>query len=268
MKSGIPRRIGWSGKAIVILLCAPVMAALCVAAVSAEQLGDVQITLHSCTYYRQADVTRVVYKVKSTPNPPPSYWILEVGECVTAEDIVAGASTAHEWVEEPFRGLRFTPSRTNEKVYLYLEGQWDLTEGRVLAAFPDAAGSEVTYEGRLDVPLCRGASISIRIVSGSSVAFPEIDGAGTYEATRSTHLQVESTSSGWTLQESLVLSAPDGASTETLSRVFGLAVADYWQDAGTTDIHVSYALSIEESDFTGLPEGSYVIGITFTVALD
>jgi len=259
------RRPGWTTLSVV---CCVLVALTCGQSVFAVQLGDVQITLHSCKYYQQADVTRVVYKVKSSPQPAPAYWVLEVGDCVTSDDIVAGASTDSVWVDEPFHGLRFTPTSTNEKVYLYLEGRWELTEGEVVAAFVDEEGEFVLHEGRLDVPLCQGASISIRILSGASVSFPEIAAAGTYESVRPTELRVESTSSAWTLQQGIAFSAPDGASTDTLARVFGLALAEYRADSGATDITASYELTIEEGDFVGLPEGTYVIGVTFTVASD
>jgi len=50
-----------------------------------------------------------------------------------------------------------------------------------------------------------------------------------------------------------------------VARIFQVAFSGYAAQAGTTDVSVSYTLSIAAQDFAGLPQGDYLITVTFTV---
>ncbi len=228
-------------------------------------LGDVTIQLHSARYYRNGDYTRFVYAVTTPAGTICPYWIL-----ATCEDVFAALATTSsgiEWVESPFSGLRFTPHQRNEKFYLYLRGQWGVSETQV-GALADGPGGGRLVTGWIDGPSCGASSLSIEVISGADVEFPEITGPGRYPASNGTTLRVVSTAAGWILSASESFVVPDGGSEDALQRVFEVTTGPHAGSAGVSDVLVTYALSVAESDFNSLPEGTYEITITYTVTID
>lgn len=233
-------------------------------AIEAVQLGDVQVTLQSHKYDRHWDLTRLVYRVKSTSLPSDDdAWVLGVGACVTDELIVTDGTTPFDWVEGPTRGLRFERSKRNEKVYVWLVGRWEVGASPIAVL----TGGDMDF-GEIDGPSCDAASIALETVSGTSVSFPSPVEAGTYAASTETILRVTSTSAGWSLSHSLEVSVPEGASEETVARALQVSYDPFGTVAGTTDVAIGYALHVTEEDFVGLPQGAYVILITYSVAAD
>jgi len=230
----------------------------------AEQLGDVTVTLQSHRYYRYWDMTRLVYRVKSKSNPKDTRFLLGAGACLSSEAIEEYASTRFDWVDEPFRGLRFDLTKKNQKIYLWLLGQWELSETQIAIL----ADEEASHTGEIDGPACAGASISIETLSGQSVSFPDLAGAGTYWATDITELRVSSSSAGWALTYAIELSVPEGASEAVVAQALQVAYDPFETIAGTIDLRARYALSVAEEDFAGLPEGAYVIHVTHVVSTD
>jgi hypothetical protein len=151
----------------------------------------------------------------------------------------------------------------------WLVGQWEVGSTQVAAAFggPSGDSGEVSI-GAIDGPVCEGASISIETLAGASVGFPALSGPGTYEASGQTLLRVTSTSTGWSLSESLGFAIPEGASESVVARVLVLSYDPFSRTSGVTDVRVGYVLDVSEADFEGLPEGSYRIEITYTVSTD
>ena len=272
-------RIG-RGAALSSLLSLLVVALFSFVSLS-EELGDVRITLQSTRYYKKWDLTRLVYKVKSPSTPDDQSWVLEVGACVTADVIDHGSTSSFAWVEDPFHGMRFEVTKKNHKFYLWLVGQWDVGPTGVAAILggdwsdddddDDGEAAEpapVVYTGTIDGPACEEASIAIDVTSGSSVAFPALDGAGAYASDGRTELRITSTTAGWSLGHALDVSLPPGASAETVADVFRVGYDLFEATAGETEIGVSYALEIADEDLAGLPYGAYAITVTFTVATD
>ena len=234
--------------------------------VVAAQLGDVTVTLQSHRYVKKDDATKFVYRVTSSTTPIDQAWVLELGDCILPE-FVTDATSPFTWTEEPFRGLRFIRTAKNQSFEIWLTGQWSIgTVGVALIA--GSGGNEEITIAEIDGPFCEGASIALDIVDGADIAFPEITGSGLFSADSDTLLQVTSSSSGWALSHTLDLNIPTGASAETVSRIFVLTLAPYATSDGTTDIHVGYELQINEEDFGNLPQGTYVIAITFIVSTD
>ncbi len=235
--------------------------------VAAVDLGDTEIILQTHNYYPMWNLTRLVYRVHTHPQGEPvEAWILEAGDCLTDEVIVRWASSEYERVQQPFPGLRFEIDKTTEHVYLWMIGQWDV--GSVGVAVVLGRGDEETLVGRIDGPYCGGSSIAIEVLEGESIAFPPVIEVGRVEGDPDTTLRVTSTSSGWSLDRSLTFGIPAAARETTVERVFVVDVAAYQPSAGTTEIEVAYALEIAEEDLAGLPEGTYEIGVTYTVTSD
>jgi len=238
-----------------------------------EELGGVRITLQSTQYYGWWDFTVLTYRVKQTSNPGGTtvmHWVLGMGDCVGMDD-VSWFGTAFVWTEEPFRGLRYDVVSRNQSVYVILNGRWEVAATPVAVVRIDdgwAGNDEVVYVGSVDGPACGGASIALDVTSGSHVAFPTIEGEGTYTSEEATALRVTASSSGWALGHASEFSIPPGASQETVARVFRVGYDPYESAAGTTDVEVGYALEIADDDFIGLPEGVYTITVTFTVTTD
>jgi len=234
--------------------------------VLAEQLGDVTVTLQSHRYYRYWDMTRLVYRVKSKSKPKDASFLLGTGACLSSEAIEEYASTRFDWVDEPFRGLRFDLTKKNQKIYLWLLGQWELSETQI--AILEDEDEDVSHTGEIDGPACAGASISIETLSGQSVSFPDLAGAGTYWATDTTELRVSSSSAGWALTYAIELSVPEGASETVVAQALQVAYDPFETIAGVIDLRARYALNVAEEDFAGLPEGAYVIHVTHVVSTD
>ena len=108
-------------------------------------------------------------------------------------------------------------------------------------------------------------TLSLQVLSGASSSFPAIVGPGHYSAQGGTTLRVTSDHAGWTLSQALSFSVPPGADTATVGRVFQISYGAYTAQAGTTDVLASYVLVIAATDFAGLPQGDYLITITYTV---
>ena len=234
--------------------------------VTAAQLGDVTITLQNHVYRQNKDLTKFVYKVKSPTLPNDQAWILELGDCILPE-FVNEATSPFTWTDEPFRGLRFVRTQKNQRFEVWLSGQWD--KGVVsMALITGTAGNEEILIGEIDGPYCVGSSIALEIIAGAGVSFPLISGPGLFLADQETTLRVTSSSSGWALSHSLGMTTPNGAWVETVERIFVLTLSPFAALERTTDIQVAYALNPNEEDFAGLPQGAYVIGITFIVSTD
>ena len=128
---------------------------------------------------------------------------------------------------------------------------------------PPSGGAVTDSSASVSVPLV--PTLSLQIVSGPSASFSAITGPGRYDAQGGTTLRVTSDRAGWTLSQSLAFSVPPGADTGTVGRVFQVAYGSYTAQAGTTDVPVSYTLVIAATDFAGLPQGDYLITVTYTV---
>lgn len=231
---------------------------------SAEQLGDVTVTLRSHKYYKQGNYTRFVYQTTASTTMPPSLWILGVGPCVTDEVVVQDATTPYAWTTSPITGMSFLPTTRNDKFYIFLHGRWDLATLDV--AVVDGEGIWTT--GRIDGPSCGVSSLSLEVVEGESVAFPEITGDGTYAGMPPTTLRVTSSTADWVLSHTLRLSVPDGASESTVERMFRLQIAPFEARAGITTMDVRCFLDVTVGDFVHLPQGNYIIDVVYTVAAD
>jgi len=233
----------------------------------ASQIDDTTVTLLSHRYYSAWDLTRLKYHIKTDRRAQrPFGWVLELADCVTEGIVLWWASSWYTWVDEPFRGVRFEISSDNEIQYLWLVGQWDVGDVEFALGYSDWSTTYVT--GAIDGPICGGSSIAIEIVRGESVSFPPVLRVGRLDADDTTTLRVTSSSSGWSLDQTLLFDVPSGAQEDVVRRVFKIAVGPYAERAGATDIQVSYAIDIGEEDLAGLPEGSYVIGVAYTVTLD
>jgi len=234
-------------------------------AARAVNLDGVVITLESSRYYSFWDLTRLVYRVRGSSQPGNSSWALEAGQCVTDDVILSWASASFEWISHPFRGLRFERASSNQYFYLWLVGQWDVSSIGVASLSGDS-GEPVL--GEIDGPACAGASISLETVSGSSIAFPAFEGIGAYPADGDTLLRISSTSSGWSLTHATEFVLPDRASESIVERILNLTYDPFVAVAGATEVRVKYTMLVGEQDLAGLPEGTYVIRITYTASTD
>lgn len=229
-------------------------------------LGRTTITLNSAQYYSWGDYTRLTYQVTTAQNGSvPAYWVLGVGDCVDDDVILWYMSSSYSWVTSPFRGMRFTCTSRNQKFYIYLEGNWTTEEVQVAAGW---SNPPKILTGSIDGPACVAASISLNVVSGDSISFPEVAGAGTYPATGDTVLRITSSTAGWSLGYALAFSIPSQATQAVVADVFHLTLGDYTASSGITDVGVTYALVVDLEDFAGLPQGTYVITIAYTVSTD
>ena len=231
----------------------------------AVDLGGVTITLQSHRYYKSWDLTRLVYRVNGNQNPWDSWWALELGSCVTDELIYWWASSMCEWIDEPFRGIRFERWSKNQQFNLWLVGQWDVSPTGVVLQPDDS--QELAF-GEIDGPACAGASISLETTSGASVGFPAFDGAGEYAGKGETVLRVTSTSANWSLTHATSFTMPEGASASILERILSVTYDPFVAVAGATEVRVKYTMLVGEQDLAGLPEGTYVIRITYTASTD
>ncbi len=229
-----------------------------------ETIGNTTITLHSHRYYAKWDLTRFVYRVKSTHDRLPEGWILGIGDCIDESQIDQAASSSFDWADEPVFGLRFEIQTKNEFFYLWLGGQWDV--GSIRAAVQ--MDSDEWYEGPLDGPLCEGSAISLSVLSGATVEFPQLVGAGAFPAEVSTRLAVTSTSSEWDFAYTPTFLIPERAQRSVVERIFEVSVEPHDTHVGITEILVSYCLNVLDEDYAGLPQGSYVIGVVYTVTPD
>ena len=229
------------------------------------KLGDVSVTLQSQRYFAKENLTRFSYRVTSPSKPHDQYLVLGVGACVTP-DVIDAATSAFEWAAEPFRGLRFESTKRRQTFRLWLIGRWEVGTIDVAVVIGDIDAAFETFAGEIDGPFCEAAGLSIAVVSGGSPTFPAIDGPDTFPGSEQTLLRVTSGTAGWSVSHALGFETPEGASHETLERVLEVQYGAYAPQDGITDIGVSYALILSEEDFDGLPEGDYVINITFMVA--
>lgn len=255
---------------LVVVLALASFTAISGFAVFGGTFGDAIITLQSRRYYSKWDLTRFVYRVKSPKNNIPEYWVLGTGDCVTDDQIDVWSSSWFTQVDEPIEGVRFECYSKNQRFYLWLFGQWDVgsIDGTVVFGGAGWGDPSVTYQGTIDGPLCEGSSISLDVTSGATVEFPQLLQAGTFPGDMSTQLLVSSTSSNWSLDYSPTFSIPENAQQSVVERILQVTVAPHGSGAGATHLSVSYELNVTDQDFAGLPEGTYVIGITYTVTAD
>jgi len=251
-----------SGLRVAILLA--ILLVVAAIRVGGVELGTARVTLQSHKYYSWWNMTRLVYRVKDSKTPKDSSWVLGFGDCVDEEAIEWWATSEYTWIDEPLRGMRFDRSMRNEKFYIWLYGQWDVGETDTAILFEDG---EILV-GQIDGPACESASISLETVGGSSVSFPELSGPGTYQGSEETVLRIGSTSAGWAISHALALSIPANASESIVANALTLSYDPFEAAAGGVDVRVSYAMHVSEADFSGLPQGAYVIEITYTVSTD
>jgi hypothetical protein len=227
----------------------------------AVTLDDVTITLQSHGYYKNWDMTRFVYRVRSTAGAVPAYWVLGTGGCIPEERIDEASSSPFEWTADPVVGLRFACASWNERFTVWLFGRWDV--GSVEVAVVGSMGQ--VQRGVMEGPSCGVSAISLEIVRGASVEFPQIVGAGTFRSTDETRLRVSSTMPGWNLGHGITFLIPATAQLAVVERIFHVDVRAYASVAGVTEVDVSYELRVSDEDFSGLPEGTYLIGVVYTV---
>ena len=255
LSSRVVRLWSWGLLAACLVLLMGVTDALAV------QLGDATITLQSVTYKKNQDLTRFVYRVVLPDDPSGETWVLGLGTCVLPQMIDA-ATSLYTWTEAPFRGLEFALTQKKQSFRVWLQGQWDAGPVDIALLHDDS------MIGVIDGPFCDSASLAMELVAGEAISFPGIIGPGTILADQETYLRVTSSALGWMLGHSLELSVPAGASEEVTRQLLVLTFQPYAPAVGETDIYISYALQINEDDFRSLPQGTYVIGILFTLSTD
>ena len=253
------RRILW-----ILLAAFTVMAASWVSV--AVEIGGVTVTLQSHRYYAKWDMTRLVYRVKASSVDEGDYWFLATGECLTADHVDAEASSAFEWIDGAFQGLRFDRTKRNQKFYLWMRGTWDL--GRVDVGVGHLEEDAPSAIGEIEGPSCEGTGLSIEVVHGGAIQFPDLSSDGRHEAEEATRLRVAALSAGWALSYDLEFNLPAGASEEAVRRIFEVMILPYTPGSAASEVGVAYAVDLREEDLQGLPEGDYAITILFTVATD
>ena len=253
-----------TGHARVWIACLAIAAGVWLLAPSAGavQLDRTTITLQSAQYDSQRNDTRFVYRVTTPSGQKPDYWVLGVGDCVSDAVILQSTTSPYSWVSSPFRGVRFSINSREQQFSLFLAGNWSTEAARVALGWNPTP----VLTGSIDGPACAAPSISLAVLQGDSIAFPPVDGAGTYPATTHTVLRVTSSTTGWALGYTLAFSIPAQATLSVVEKVFQVALGSYLAASGTTDLSVSYALVVELGDFAGLPQGTYVITIAYTVS--
>ena len=250
-------------RAVCLLITAMMLAGICLSG-SAETIGPVTITLHLHRYYEHwgdDGLTMLGYKVKSEDRFPVDAWVLGLEECFGTEDILWWS--VFEWVEDPIHGLQFLPATKTEIFYFYVAGPTEMGSVPVVVIDDGAL-----YYGACEGPVCGASSVSLTVVSGADVTFPPVTGEGRFDALQQTVLRVSSLSAGWTLDHDIDVTIPEGADEQTVRNIFRVLLAQESGSAGMSEIDVSYALEIEGEDFNGLPQGSYVVSITYTLSAD
>jgi hypothetical protein len=237
------------------------LAAVVASGASSVTMGGVTITLQSCRYYGRGDYTRFVYEVKGQASASRGDWIL--GSCDEFRNALWWTSGTFEWVTSPIIGVEFTPSKKKQTFTIDATGQWSV------AAVPVGTYVDGQFlQGWVDGPACDGSSLSVNVAAGADVVFPQVMGPGLFPALNGTTLRVQSTSAGWTLSTLATFVVPEGGSEAAVEKILEIAIGSHANGAGTTDVSVGYALRVVQEDFGGLPEGTYEITITYTIALD
>lgn len=229
-------------------------------AASSVTLGSVTITLLSSRYYPGGNYTRFAYEVRGTSNPSCAYWIL--GSCNEFRDALWWTSGAFAWTTSPLVGLKITPNKKKQTFNIDATGQWGV------ATVPVGMQGGAFLQGWIDGPACGASSLSIEVAAGGDVAFSPVTGAGLFPALNGTTLRIQSTAAGWTISSHATFALPAGASEAVVARVLEVSVGAHSNQAGTTDVPVDYALRVNEADLGSLPQGTYEVTITYTVALD
>ena len=248
-------------RAVTLGIVLGLLVAVAAAAASSVTIGGVTITLLSSRYYARGDYTRFAYEVKGASNPSCAYWIL--GSCDEFRNALWWTSGAFEWVTTPLYGLKVTPNKKKQTFNIDATGRWSVSMVPV-----GVYVSGQFLQGWVNGPACSGSSLSVLVAAGADVVFPEVTGPGLFPALNSTTLRVQSTSPGWTLSSLATFVVPEGGSEAAVARILEITVGSHSNAAGTTDVPVGYALRVAQEDFGSLPEGTYEIAITYTVALD
>jgi hypothetical protein len=248
-------------RASTLAVALALLVGIAAAAASSVTIGGVTITLLSSRYYARGDYTRLAYEVRGASNPSCAYWIL--GSCDEFRDALWWTSGDFAWVTTPLYGLKVTPNKKKQTFNIDVAGQWSVSTVPVGVY---VAGQFL--QGWVDGPACSGSSLSVQVAAGADVVFPQVTGPGLFPALNSTTLRVQSTTSGWTLSPLATCVVPAGGSETVVARILEITVGSHSNGAGTTDVSVGYALRVAQADFASLPEGTYEITITYTVALD
>ncbi len=253
------RKHGARAAALAVVLTIAV--AVAAPAASSVTLGSVTITLLSSRYYPGGNYTRFAYEARGTSNPSCAYWVL--GSCTEFRDALWWTSGAFEWTTSPLVGLKITPSKKRQTFNIDAAGRWNMATVPV-----GVQGGGSFLQGWIDGPACGASSLSIEVVAGGGVAFPPVTGAGLFPARNGTMLRIQSSSAGWTISPDATFMLPAGASEAVVARVLEISVGAHSSQVGTTDVSVDYALRVSEADLYSLPQGTYEVTITYTVALD
>jgi hypothetical protein len=263
---GIKQQRPWGrgarcARAATLGIALALLVAVAASAASSVTIGDVTITLQSCRYYARRDFTRFTYEVKGVSSPSCAYWIL--GSCDEFRNALWWTSDAFTWGTSPMVGLKVTPTKKKQTFEIDASGRWSAVAVPVGVY---VAGQFL--QGWVDGPACVELSLSVGVVAGADVVFPQVAGPGLFPALNGTTLRVQSTSPGWTLSSLATFGVPAGGSEAVVERILEITVGGHSNNAGTTNVSVGYALRVAQEDFGSLPEGTYEITITYTVVLD
>ena len=229
----------WSGSTALSLLCAPSVPAIDVACVASEAEAHV------------GDVIGYSYTVTNAGTVP-----------------LAGVHLADSRLGTiPLGETGLAPGESTTGSAEYAVGAQDLPgplESTATASGVTPSG-EVVTDTSPSMIVALASSLSLQVVSGSTVAFPPILGPGEYHAEGGTVLRVTSDRLGWALSQGLSFSLPPGAEVATVERAFEVSYSPYEAGAGSTDVVAGYTLVVTTGDLGGLPQGDYLITVTYTV---
>ncbi len=231
--------------------------------VVASTVHGVTITLLNSTYNGPHDITEFRYRVSAAPDPSISSWVLQLPDCME-DSTVLFTNKPCRWVSEPFRGLRFDVPHVTTTYHVRLSGYWDTaaTQTAVLETLLD--GEERWGVTSVSGPGCL-TWMSLSIVSGEAIAFPQVTGEGSFPAESPTVLRVTCSVDGWSLDRFVDVDVPSGGDSDTVADAFSVAYEPFSSTAGTTDVTAAYELTFDEGDFSRLPSGEYRITVVYTL---
>ncbi|MBN1859722.1 hypothetical protein JW848_11060, partial [Candidatus Bipolaricaulota bacterium] len=252
-----------TGESAVIVFL--MLLAVCVSGIGllASTVNGVTMTLLNSTYNRSHDITEFRYRVSSAPDPDVRSWVLQIPDCIE-DSAILFTNKPCSWVREPFRGLQFDVPHVTTTYHVRLSGYWDTAS--VQAAVMGGASSGDGRWSLVSVP-GPGCStwMSLEVIDGESIVFPDITGAGRFPAESRTILRVTCSLNGWLLDHIVHVSVPSGGRSDAVHNALSIAYGSFRTMAGTTDITVAYALEFGEQDFAELPSGDYQIAVVYTL---
>lgn len=236
--------------------------------VSASAVNEVTITLLNSTYNRPHDVTEFRYRVSGAPDPDIRSWVLQIADCIEDSEILFTDKPC-SWVTEPLRGLRFDVPHVTTTYHLRLSGYWDTASLRVAVL---KAPEDTEAEGRgeqwslasVTGPGC-STWMSLEVLDGEAILFPEVTGAGSYSAGGATVLRVTCSVDSWLLDRFAEVTVPPGGDPDAVYDALSIAYDPFVSAAGTTDVTARYRLTFDQQDFSRLPSGDYRIVVVYTL---